>query len=91
MIEERKVTRYTPVCPVCGWRGVSVVRRSYAERDLARHPCGVHRESHDSTGGFRGILGGYNRRCVCGERYVSDAGEPFACPREAARMEKEGK
>lgn len=81
MIEERKVTRYTPTCEKCGWRGNTSYRRSYAERDLESHRCGEHRQAHDSTGGFRGILGGYNVRCVCGERWVADAGEPFRCPR----------
>jgi len=25
-----------------------------------------HRLAHDSTGGFRGVLGGWNRSCICG-------------------------
>lgn len=81
MIETKAVTRYTPVCEECGWRGHSSHRREYAERDLDSHPCGEHRQAHDSTGGFRGILGGYNVRCVCGESWVVDGGEPFTCPR----------
>jgi hypothetical protein len=42
---------------------------------------GEHRREHDSTGGHRGILGGYMVRCVCGESWVSqNPSEAFMCP-----------
>lgn len=82
MIEEKKTTRYRPVCDSCDWRGDSGYSRKHAEYDLRNHKCGEHREQHDFTGGYRGILGGYNRYCVCGERYVSEALDLFKCPKD---------
>lgn len=43
-----------------------------------------HRPRHDSTGGYRGILGGFNENCVCGAHWVrDDLAEPWQCPRLA--------
>ena len=82
MISTSAVTRYTPVCDDCGWKGSPSPRREIADRDLSFHKCGEHREAPNSTGGYRGILGGFNRYCVCGARYVSEGGnEVFDCPR----------
>lgn len=80
MIREQKVTRYRPVCDKCGWEGGSVYRKSFAERELSNHKCGEHREVYSSDGGYRGILGGFTRRCVCGGRYISDTLDAFVCP-----------
>lgn len=80
MIEERKVTRYRPLCDNCGWTGDSAYRKIFAERQLSIHKCGEHGEVHSNTGGYRGILGGYVRKCLCGERYVSDTLDKFVCP-----------
>lgn len=80
-IETKLVTRYVAVCDSCGRRFGSVASEGMAEWDLRTHKCGEHREQHDSTGGFRGILGGWNRDCVCGAHYVSETeSEPFKCP-----------
>lgn len=82
MIETIKTVRYRPKCDKCGWHGTPNRFENHARRDLDRHPCGEHREAHDSTGGFRGILGGRNRFCVCGAHYVSHFDEAFKCPRD---------
>lgn len=83
MIETRKLTRYRFVCEECTYKSILYQRTEDAERDERRHECGVHREEHDSTGGYRGILGGYNRHCICGARYTSESGmEKFQCPRD---------
>jgi hypothetical protein len=82
MILETTVKRYTAVCDSCGWKSSPNPREVYAEHDLDIHKCGDHREAHDSTGGFRGILGGYNRRCVCGSHYISDVPDEFRCPKD---------
>jgi hypothetical protein len=56
-----------------------------AEAELRGHRCGEHRRQYDSTGGYRGILGGWNVYCVCGASYVTeDPTEPFACPKDEA-------
>lgn len=46
---------------------------------------GYHRSLHNSTGGHRGILGGYTVECVCGAKWVEEAStKKFECPREMA-------
>src|SRR5690554_5007992 len=85
MIETKRYTRHVFVCDECGWRGDPERTKEAAQRDGDTHSsrCGQHGEEYDSTGGYRGILGGYNRRCICGARYISELGEPFACPKDA--------
>jgi hypothetical protein len=90
-ISEKQVTRYYPECDACGWKGSPSYRREMAQHDFDRHPCGRHYQAHDSTGGFRGILGGYNVYCVCGARYVDYDGSPFHCPRDKGRPDDQGK
>jgi len=82
-IEAIIITRYVATCDKCGRKFSPQPRKSMSERDLAWHECGVHRKEHDSTGGYRGILGGYNVHCVCGEHYVTDDPDaPFSCPKD---------
>lgn len=82
MIEERKYTKYIPSCETCGWKGDPNPRRTYAERALESHPCGKHYEIHLNNGGYRGILGGTRRECVCGSSYIThEYNAPFICPR----------
>jgi hypothetical protein len=87
-IQEVKVTRFVATCDDCGRKFAQVPRLSMANADLAGHKCGEHRQAHDSTGGFRGILGGWNVYCVCGVHYVADdPAAPFACPKEVVPHE----
>lgn len=82
-IETRTVLRYYAVCDDCGRRYASQPRETMAEADLRDHKCGEHRQEHDSTGGWRGVLGGWNVHCVCGARWVTeDPSEPFKCPND---------
>lgn len=86
MIEDKTkvVRRYTAVCDSCCRRFYERARRDAAEWDLKTHKCGEHRQAHDSTGGYRGILGGYNVSCVCGEHWVDhDGNATFHCPKDA--------
>ena len=93
MIEDKTKTvrRYTAVCDSCGRRFYEQSSLSAAEWDLKSHKCGEHRQAHDSTGGYRGILGGWNVSCVCGEHWVDHEGNtPFKCPKDvAASVDKE--
>lgn len=83
MIEKKVRTRYVYVCDDCGWKGDETSTVEYAARSERGHRCGEHRQQHDSTGGYRGILGGYNVYCICGARWTTQTpGEPFACPKE---------
>lgn len=87
MIEKRNSPRYIGICDNCGWKTNSVWKESVAERDLSWHKCGEHRQKHDSTGGYRGILGGFNMRCVCGEGWVvDDLSVGFHCPKNPAEV-----
>lgn len=89
MIEAKRVIRYTFTCETCGYNGGSRARRTLAEADEQVHAltCGRHFEAHDSTGGYRGILGGYNRYCVCGAHYVTENIDEFKCPRKDKHAE----
>lgn len=81
MIETRKVMRYRALCDNCNWSGDWLYNEQYATQALSRHKCGEHRRVHDSTGGYRGILGGWNVRCVCGAAWVvQNSSEKFKCP-----------
>jgi len=85
MIEEKKVTTYTAVCDTCGKIMGRRYRKTLAEADLHnhRHLCGKHYQQYDNTGGYRGILGGWNVYCACGEHWVTDnPSEPFKCPKD---------
>lgn len=84
MIQESKVTMFAAVCDDCGRTYGRHPRRIMAEDDLARHECGVHRQQHDSAGGFRGVLGGWNVSCICGKTYVTqNPSDPFHCPADS--------
>lgn len=84
-IHEIPTTVYKAVCDTCGRSYEPRRRRALAASDLIRHECGVHRREHDSTGGHRGILAGWNVRCICGEAWVEDAtGKPFKCPKDTS-------
>lgn len=37
-----------------------------------------HRLAHDNTGGFRGVLGGWNRNCTCGWHGVDQEVDDYA-------------
>ena len=90
MIEEVKVTRYRAVCDHCG-RRFGLGSSQSAEYDLRTHECGEHRRQYDNTGGFRGILGGWNVSCVCGESWVvPDPSTPFACPQGERELMESG-
>lgn len=83
-IEAVPVTRYRATCSTCD-RKFGMNTKQGAEWDLRTHECGVHRQQHDNTGGWRGILGGWNIRCVCGARYVTeDDSAAFHCPKDDA-------
>jgi len=90
-VEEVQVTQFIATCDTCGRKFGRVPRRSMAESDLRTHKCGEHRREHDSTGGFRGILGGWNVSCVCGAHWMTEnPSEPFACPKDPANPSQEG-
>lgn len=82
MITESKATRYQASCDNCDWAGSKHFRKSMAEHELGQHKCGEHRPTY-GDGSFRGILGGFNRDCVCGAHWVTD--EPglgtWSCPK----------
>lgn len=77
----RTIVRYRATCDTCKKVFPEAHNERAAEWDLRSHNCGEHRPEHDSTGGYRGILGGFSVRCVCGSRWVVDRpGTPFSCP-----------
>lgn len=81
-IEAVPMTRYRATCYTCD-RKFGLNTKQGAEWDLRTHECGTHRQQHDSTGGYRGILGGRNITCICGARWVCfEDGTPFKCPNE---------
>lgn len=91
-VQEIPSTLYKAVCDDCGRAFFPRRRKSIAEWDLKDHECGVHRQAHDSTGGYRGILGGWNVSCVCGERWVDhDGNTPFRCPKDTAEQERQSR
>lgn len=81
MIGEIVSKRYFARCEKCGWKSYSTPSRNAAKWDEEHHVCGEHREV-SAIDNYRGILGGFNRDCICGGHYVSEtAAEPFSCPR----------